>query len=44
MFIIGGAEKVPNNKLVVFDGNGKLVYSQDNFSNEGWNGVRNNFV
>jgi len=49
-FIIGGAENVNNNKLVVFDVTGKVVYEEKNFcrsknedgSIKGWDGVQNN--
>ena len=39
VFRIRNAEQVPNNKLVVFDSRGKLVYSKDNFNNKGWDGI-----
>lgn len=45
-FLIGGAEQITNNKLVVFDINGNIVHSSENFpgndkneNKDGWNGV-----
>ncbi len=45
-FIIGGAENVTNNKLVVFDVTGKVVYETKDFMNnketlDGWDGKQN---
>lgn len=37
-FIIGGADKVANNKFIVFDRNGKVVFQKNNFDENGWNG------
>jgi gliding motility-associated-like protein len=46
-FIIGGAKNVENNKLVVFDVTGKVVYEANNFmidddTVDGWDGYQNN--
>ncbi|MCU4173725.1 gliding motility-associated C-terminal domain-containing protein [Carboxylicivirga sp. N1Y90] len=41
-FMIGGANKVENNKLLVFTVEGKLVYEKEEFGHDGdigWNGV-----
>lgn len=39
LFYIGGADKIANNKLVIFDLNGKVVFEKNNFGTEGWNGI-----
>ncbi len=46
LFVIGGAKNVINNKLVVFDVTGKVVYEVNDFmrnddTQEGWNGLQN---
>jgi gliding motility-associated-like protein len=42
-FIVGGADQIPDNELLVFDRNGKLVFSAKNFmqnpeTEKGWDG------
>lgn len=40
VFIIGGIEKYPNNRLRIFDRAGRLIYANDNYQND-WNGYFN---
>jgi gliding motility-associated-like protein len=40
VFVIEGLEKYPNNKVLIFNGNGTLIYTMENYQND-WDGSYN---